>query len=178
MAGLWNGRARFRRGFGARRLTYDLRSCTPFEAAVLRKALEIPRGQVRPYNWIAREIGRPKAMRAVGSALANNPVPILIPCHRVVRGDGKIGNYALGGAWDALQGRAVDENLLLADVCGRPPCQGTERATLSDRARRARRRLSSLQALTSRRRLSLPLDAGSGRGAMLKRSRPATTPKQ
>ena len=81
----------------ARRLTYDLRSCTPFEAAVLRKALEIPRGQVRPYNWIAREIGRPKAMRAVGSALANNPVPILIPCHRVVRGDGTIGNYGLGG---------------------------------------------------------------------------------
>jgi O-6-methylguanine DNA methyltransferase len=81
----------------ARRLTYDLRSCTPFEVAVLRKALEIPRGQVRPYNWIAREIGRPKAMRAVGTALANNPVPILIPCHRVVRGDGKIGNYGLGG---------------------------------------------------------------------------------
>jgi O-6-methylguanine DNA methyltransferase len=81
----------------ARRLKYDLRSCTPFETAVLRKALEIPRGQVRPYNWIAREIGRPKAMRAVGTALANNPVPILIPCHRVVRGDGKIGNYGLGG---------------------------------------------------------------------------------
>ena len=81
----------------ARRLKYDLRSCTEFEAAVLRKALEIPRGQVRPYNWIAREIGRPKAMRAVGTALANNPVPLLIPCHRVVRGDGKIGNYGLGG---------------------------------------------------------------------------------
>ena len=81
----------------ARRLKYDLRSCTQFEAAVLRKALEIPRGQVRPYNWIAREIGRPKAVRAVGTALANNPVPILIPCHRVVRGDGKIGNYGLGG---------------------------------------------------------------------------------
>jgi O-6-methylguanine DNA methyltransferase len=82
----------------ARRLRYDLRSCSEFETAVLRKALEIPRGQVRPYAWIAREIGRPKAVRAVGTALANNPVPILIPCHRVVRGDGKIGNYALGGS--------------------------------------------------------------------------------
>jgi O-6-methylguanine DNA methyltransferase len=63
---------------------------------VLRKALEIPRGEVRPYAWIAREIGRPKAVRAVGSTLANNPVPLLIPCHRVVRSDGSIGQYGLG----------------------------------------------------------------------------------
>ncbi len=54
---------------------FDLSHSTPFEAAVLRKALEIPRGQVRPYNWIAQEIGSPKASRAVGSALAGNPVP-------------------------------------------------------------------------------------------------------
>jgi O-6-methylguanine DNA methyltransferase len=79
-----------------RRLKYDLRSCSEFEAAVLRKALEIPRGQVRPYGWIAREIGRPKAVRAVGTALAKNPVPLLVPCHRVVRSDGKLGQYALG----------------------------------------------------------------------------------
>ena len=75
---------------------FDLSHSTPFEAAVLRKALEIPRGQVRPYNWIAQEIGHPKASRAVGSALAGNPVPLLIPCHRVVRGDGVIGNYIFG----------------------------------------------------------------------------------
>lgn len=75
---------------------FDLSHVTPFEAAVLRKALEIPRGQVRPYRWIAQEIGHPKASRAVGSALAGNPVPVLIPCHRVVRGDGVIGNYIFG----------------------------------------------------------------------------------
>lgn len=75
---------------------FDLSHATPFEAAVLRKALEIPRGQVRPYQWIAQEIGSPRASRAVGSALANNPVPVLIPCHRVVRGDGVIGNYIFG----------------------------------------------------------------------------------
>ncbi len=75
---------------------FDLSHSTPFETAVLRKALEIPRGQVRPYNWIAQEIGSPKASRAVGSALAGNPVPVLIPCHRVVRGDGVIGNYIFG----------------------------------------------------------------------------------
>jgi O-6-methylguanine DNA methyltransferase len=75
---------------------FDLSHSTPFEAAVLRKALEIPRGQVRPYSWIAQEIGSPRASRAVGTALAGNPVPVLIPCHRVVRGDGVIGNYIFG----------------------------------------------------------------------------------
>ena len=52
------------------------------------KALEIPRGEVRPYGWIAAEIGRPKAVRAVGTALGHNPVPLIVPCHRVVRSDG------------------------------------------------------------------------------------------
>ncbi|MFN8523460.1 MAG: MGMT family protein [Chloroflexota bacterium] len=74
----------------------DLRGRTPFEQAVLRKAREIPRGEVRPYNWIAREIGHPAAVRAVGTALRKNPVPLLVPCHRVVRGDTTMGNYALG----------------------------------------------------------------------------------
>lgn len=76
---------------------FDLESVTEFEKLVLLKALEIPYGQVRPYTWIAQEIGRPKAQRAVGSALARNPIPLLIPCHRVVRNDGIIGNYGLGG---------------------------------------------------------------------------------
>jgi O-6-methylguanine DNA methyltransferase len=78
-------------------LRFDLRGLSEFEQAVLRKAFEIPRGEVRPYSWIAREIGRPDAVRAAGSALAKNPVPVLIPCHRVVRSDGHLGNYSLGG---------------------------------------------------------------------------------
>lgn len=78
-------------------LRYDLRGLTPFEQDVLMKALEIPRGEVRTYGWIAREIGRPKAVRAVGSALARNPIPLFIPCHRVVRSDGAIGQYGCGG---------------------------------------------------------------------------------
>jgi O-6-methylguanine DNA methyltransferase len=82
---------------GRRRLRFDLRGLTPFEQAVLRKTLEIPRGQVRPYGWVAREIGHPAAVRAVGTALANNPIPYFIPCHRVVRTDGQIGNYGGGG---------------------------------------------------------------------------------
>jgi O-6-methylguanine DNA methyltransferase len=82
---------------GKRRMRFDFRGLTEFEQAVLRKTREIPRGEVRPYGWIAREIGHPAAVRAVGTALANNPIPYFIPCHRVVRTDGHIGNYGGGG---------------------------------------------------------------------------------
>ena len=81
------------RGTGLR---YDLRGVGDFDRAVLAKTLEIPCGEVRPYAWIAREIGHPAAVRAAGSALGRNPVPILIPCHRVVRSDGATGNYGFG----------------------------------------------------------------------------------
>ena len=92
-------RARVRklRGEAPRDLRFDLRGLSEFERAVLMKALEIPAGEVRPYSWIAKEIGRPGAVRATGSALAKNPVPLLIPCHRVVRSDGHIGEYSMGG---------------------------------------------------------------------------------
>jgi O-6-methylguanine DNA methyltransferase len=83
-------------GPGKKRMKFDLKSLSEFERAVLLKALEIPRGEVRPYSWIAREIGRPKAFRAVGTALGKNPIPLFIPCHRVVRSDGRIGDYAFG----------------------------------------------------------------------------------
>ena len=61
------------------RIPLDLRGRTEFEVAVWTKALEIPRGEVRPYGWIAAEIGRPKAVRAVGTALGHNPVPLIVP---------------------------------------------------------------------------------------------------
>lgn len=79
------------------KLQFDLRGLSEFERAVLMKALEIPSGEVRPYSWIAREIGHPEAVRAVGTALGKNPVPLLIPCHRVVRADGTLGKYSMGG---------------------------------------------------------------------------------
>ncbi|MGH2407647.1 MAG: methylated-DNA--[protein]-cysteine S-methyltransferase [Candidatus Limnocylindrales bacterium] len=81
-----------------RGLTFDLRGTSPFASDVLHGALTIPRGEIRPYAWLAREIGRPAAVRAVGTALGHNPVPILIPCHRIVRSDGLIGDYAWGSA--------------------------------------------------------------------------------
>jgi len=80
------------------RVPLDLRGHTDFEQDVWRAALQIPRGEVRPYGWVAAEIGRPKAVRAVGTALGHNPVPLIVPCHRVVRTDGMLGQYSLGGA--------------------------------------------------------------------------------
>ncbi len=85
------------------RLPVDLSSRTPFQANVLRIAASIPRGEVRPYGWLAREAGKPDAARAVGSTMARNPIPLIIPCHRVVRSDGFIGEYSLGGAHNKVQ---------------------------------------------------------------------------
>lgn len=67
---------------------------TKFELAVLAVTLEIPFGETRTYAWVAKRIGRPKAVRAVGSALRKNPWPLLIPCHRVIKSDGSPGKYA------------------------------------------------------------------------------------
>jgi O-6-methylguanine DNA methyltransferase len=75
----------------------DLHELPDFEQQVLRKVMEIPRGEVRPYAWVAAELGRPLAVRAVGNAVARNPIPFVIPCHRVVRSDGRIGDYGAGG---------------------------------------------------------------------------------
>ncbi|MFA5889644.1 MAG: MGMT family protein [Actinomycetota bacterium] len=70
----------------------------PFARAVLKATSAIPRGSVCSYAEIAEAIGRPRAARAVGTALARNPVPLLVPCHRVVRSDGSLGEYGMGGA--------------------------------------------------------------------------------
>lgn len=101
------------------RLRFDLRGLTPFAADVLTKTAEIPPGEVRPYSWVAKEIDRPGAVRAVGSALGGNPIPVLIPCHRVVKADGHIGNYAHGPepkrALLAAEGLDPDELEIRAD---------------------------------------------------------------
>jgi len=103
------------------RIPLDLRGRTPFEVAVWMKALEIPRGEVRPYGWIAAEIGHPRAVRAVGSALAHNPVPLVVPCHRVVRSDGSIGQYSLGGP-------AAKRTILAAEGLATDDLEATGRA--------------------------------------------------
>ena len=75
----------------------DLSHLTPFQRKVLQKVRTIPAGQVRSYRWVAQAIGAERAVRAVGTALARNPIPLLIPCHRVIRSDGRLGEYSGGG---------------------------------------------------------------------------------
>jgi len=69
---------------------------TLFEAKVYKAVLNIPLGQVRSYKWVAKKAGSPAAVRAVGQALKRNPYPLIIPCHRVIRSDNKVGGYAFG----------------------------------------------------------------------------------
>ncbi len=69
---------------------------TAFQASVLAALLEIPYGETCSYRDIARAIGKPKAMRAVGGANGNNPIPIIIPCHRVVGADGSLTGFGGG----------------------------------------------------------------------------------
>ncbi len=74
----------------------DLSQVPTFERAALEVAARIPYGEVRSYKWIAERLGKADAARAVGNAMASNPVPILIPCHRVVKTDGGLGGYSFG----------------------------------------------------------------------------------
>ena len=75
----------------------DLRG-TDFQQSVWKALLQIPKGQVISYGDVANDIGRPKASRAVGTAVGENPVSLVVPCHRVVQASGGLGNYGWGVA--------------------------------------------------------------------------------
>lgn len=74
----------------------DFRFVSGFRAEVLRELARVPFGETTTYGELARKVGNPKAVRAVGSACANNPLPLLVPCHRVLRADGTLGGYRGG----------------------------------------------------------------------------------
>ena len=77
-------------------LSANGRSATGFRRAVLEEALRIPRGETRSYGWLAERVGRPRAARAVGRVMATNPLPIVVPCHRVIGSDGSLRGYGAG----------------------------------------------------------------------------------
>ena len=85
---------------------YNLDGLTGFQRAVLEAVAAIPRGQVRSYGQIAEQVGHPGAARAVGEVMRTNPIPVLIPCHRVVRADGSVGRYTPD---PALKRRLLEE---------------------------------------------------------------------
>jgi methylated-DNA-[protein]-cysteine S-methyltransferase len=85
--------------FAGKRRRFDVRldlQGTTFQVAAWKAMLKIPYGKTLSYGEQARSIGKPKAFRAVGSANGKNPIPIIVPCHRVLASDGSLGGYSLG----------------------------------------------------------------------------------
>jgi methylated-DNA-[protein]-cysteine S-methyltransferase len=89
------------RYFAGERVSFDLPVAmdgfTPFQQRVYRAVMKIPFGEVMSYGGIARMIGQPEAARGIGGAMARNPLPIIIPCHRVVGSSGKLTGYSAPG---------------------------------------------------------------------------------
>ena len=74
----------------------DISGATPFQREVWKATRLIPCGETRSYAWVAEQIGKPKAVRAVGQALGRNPLPVIIPCHRVLASNGRLGGFSGG----------------------------------------------------------------------------------
>lgn len=92
-----------------------MKDYSPFCRSVWRACSAIPPGETRTYGWIARKIGKPRAARAVGRALASNPFAPVVPCHRVVASDGSLGGYSGPG------GLAAKKRLLEREARTRRP---------------------------------------------------------
>ena len=97
--------AQLREYFAGDRLRFDLpldlSRLTPFQQRVLQITCGIAAGTVWTYRQVAEAMGKPKASRPVGQALGHNPVPIVVPCHRVVASDGSLGGYSAGGGLES-----------------------------------------------------------------------------
>jgi len=91
---------RFQAYFSGQRVDFpdklDLSGATPFQGEVWQAARLIPYGQTRTYVWLAAQVGNPGVARAVGQALGRNPLPVIIPCHRVLAGNGGLGGFSGG----------------------------------------------------------------------------------
>ncbi len=98
----------------------DLGGLGPFSQAVLKACRQIPIGQTQTYAALARSIGRPHGARAAGNALAANPIPLIVPCHRVLRTDGRLGGFS------ALGGTALKQRMLVLERACRFPGERAE----------------------------------------------------
>ncbi len=97
----------------------DLASCSEFQQSVLRAEYRIPRGSVSTYRLIARHLGKQNGARAVGNALATNPFPVIVPCHRAIRSDRHLGSYQ-GGL--AMKRVLLEKESVQFDPAGRVAC--------------------------------------------------------
>jgi methylated-DNA-[protein]-cysteine S-methyltransferase len=96
-------------------LPMDLRGCTGFQQLVYHKVREIPYGSTKSYGGIARMVDRPGAARGVGAAMARNPLPIVIPCHRVIGVTGKMTGYSAPGGVERKRVLLEMEGVVLND---------------------------------------------------------------
>lgn len=80
----------------AARIDWEALALTEFRRRVMDETLRIPPGETRTYAWLAEKVGRPRAARAVGRVMATNPLPVVVPCHRVVGSDGTLRGYEAG----------------------------------------------------------------------------------
>jgi O-6-methylguanine DNA methyltransferase len=91
---------RFQDYYSGRKIMFpdklDFSNATAFQKQVWQAAKLIPHGETRSYGWLAKQIGKPHAARAVGQALGKNPFLIIVPCHRVIAGDGTLGGFGCG----------------------------------------------------------------------------------
>ncbi|UCC91129.1 MAG: methylated-DNA--[protein]-cysteine S-methyltransferase [Dehalococcoidia bacterium] len=91
---------RFKSYFGGNKIAFpdelDLSEATPFQRKVWETTRLIPYGETKSYTWVAQQVGKPQAARAVGQALARNRLPIIIPCHRVLTINGQFGGFTGG----------------------------------------------------------------------------------
>ena len=94
----------------------DMGGCEPFSLAVYAAAREIPTGQSRTYGALARILGQPGAAQAVGQALGNNPIPLIVPCHRIVAADGKGGGFSAHGGLKAKERLLVIEGAMTGEL--------------------------------------------------------------
>lgn len=92
----------------------DWSQMRPFQRQVLQATFAIPYGQITTYGLLAEQIGRPKAARAVGRAQATNPMPLVIPCHRVLAADGKLTGYGGGEGLKTKKWLLLMEGVVLA----------------------------------------------------------------
>ncbi|MHB9112751.1 MAG: methylated-DNA--[protein]-cysteine S-methyltransferase [Thermoleophilia bacterium] len=87
--------------FGLAEIPLDRSRWTPFQARVAEALAAVPHGSTITYSELASSAGHPRAYRAVGNCMAANPYPLIIPCHRVVKSDGSLGNFSAGVEWKA-----------------------------------------------------------------------------
>jgi len=85
----------------------NLDNYTNFQKKILQTARKIPYGETRSYKWVARTAGYPQAYRAVGNTMRNNPIPLIIPCHRVIKSNGMLGGFS-GKEGIALKRKMID----------------------------------------------------------------------